>query len=100
MIHNGIGVRHDAGLWRRLCHHQHKKEFALDLYQVAEIWRHGSVVRFMLLDLTAAALKENPRCEGIAPYVADSGARDAGTVAEAIDLDVTRRRLLCLFSTP
>src|SRR5690606_5524974 len=53
----------------------------------AEIWRHGSVVRSWLLDLTARALGENPSMEGIAPYVVDSG-EGRWTVAEAIALDV------------
>jgi 6-phosphogluconate dehydrogenase len=64
-----------------------KEEFGLDLHQVAEIWRHGSVVRSWLLDLTANALDENPTMEGIAPYVPDSG-EGRWTVFEAIDLNV------------
>jgi 6-phosphogluconate dehydrogenase len=64
-----------------------KTEFNLDLHQVAEIWREGSVVRSWLLDLSAAALAKNPDLEGIAPYVPDSG-EGRWTVAEAIDLDV------------
>jgi 6-phosphogluconate dehydrogenase len=66
---------------------QHKREFALDLHQVAEIWREGSVVRSWLLDLTADALGKNPSMDGIAPFVADSG-EGRWTVAEAIDLNV------------
>lgn len=66
---------------------RHKQEFNLDLHQVAEIWREGSVVRSWLLDLTADALKKNPSMDGIAPYVADSG-EGRWTVAEAIDLNV------------
>jgi 6-phosphogluconate dehydrogenase len=54
---------------------------------VAEIWRHGSVVRSWLLDLSSAALAKNPSLEGIAPYVADSG-EGRWTAAEAIELDV------------
>jgi 6-phosphogluconate dehydrogenase len=65
----------------------HKKEFALDLHQIAEIWRYGSVVRSWLLDLTANALEKNPTMDGIAPFVVDSG-EGRWTVAEAIDLDV------------
>ena len=64
-----------------------KEEFSIDLHQVAEIWRYGSVVRSWLLDLTANALKENPEMTGIAPYVADSG-EGRWTVAEAINLNV------------
>ncbi len=61
-----------------------KHEFNLDLGQVGEIWRHGSVVRSWLLDLTVRALSENPRLEGIAAYVPDSG-EGRWTVIEAIE---------------
>jgi 6-phosphogluconate dehydrogenase len=87
MIHNGIeyGLMQAYGegfaLMRR------KQEFELDLHQVAEIWRHGSVVQSWLLDLTSAALEKNPALEGIAPHVADSG-EGRWTVFEAVDLDV------------
>ena len=88
MIHNGI----EYGLMQAYAEGfsilQHKNEFELDLHQVAEIWRHGSVVRSWLLDLTAAALEKNPTMAGIAPYVDDSG-EGRWTVAEAIDLDVS-----------
>ena len=87
MIHNGI----EYGLMQAYAEGfsimQHKKEFGLDLHQVAEIWREGSVVRSWLLDLTTIALKENPALEGIAPFVPDSG-EGRWTVAEAIDLNV------------
>jgi 6-phosphogluconate dehydrogenase len=66
---------------------QHKSDFALDLHQVAEIWRYGSVVRSWLLELTSAALDENPTMDGIAAWVEDSG-EGRWMVAEAIDLDV------------
>lgn len=87
MIHNGIeyGMMQAYGEGFAILHQ--KKEFNLDLHQVAEIWRDGSVVQSWLLDLTAAALAENPGLKGIAPYVADSG-EGRWTVAEAIDLDV------------
>ncbi len=87
MIHNGI----EYGLMQAYAEGfsimQHKKEFALDLHQVAEIWREGSVVRSWLLDLTTIALKENPALDGVAPFVPDSG-EGRWTVAEAIDLNV------------
>ncbi|MGQ0621331.1 MAG: phosphogluconate dehydrogenase (NAD(+)-dependent, decarboxylating) [Panacagrimonas sp.] len=87
MIHNGI----EYGLMQAYAEGfsilKHKQELALDLHQVADIWRHGSVVRSWLLDLTAAALEKNPEMTGIAPYVDDSG-EGRWTVAEAIDLDV------------
>jgi 6-phosphogluconate dehydrogenase len=66
---------------------RHKTDFGLDLAQVAEIWRHGSVVRSWLLDLTARALHEDQALSDIAPVVSDSG-EGRWTVAEAIALDV------------
>ena len=87
MIHNGI----EYGLMQAYAEGfsilQHKTEFNLDLHQVAEIWRYGSVVRSWLLDLTADALSKNPTLQGIAPYVADSG-EGRWTVSEAIELGV------------
>jgi 6-phosphogluconate dehydrogenase len=48
-------------------------DFDLDLVQVAEVWRHGSVVRSWLLDLVAAALNKDPDLKTVAGYVEDSG---------------------------
>lgn len=87
MIHNGIEYGMMQAYAEGLSILQHKQAFALDLHQVAEIWRYGSVVRSWLLDLTAAALAKNPSMTGIAPYVADSG-EGRWTVDEAIDLNV------------
>lgn len=87
MVHNGIeyGLMQAYGEGFALL--RRKKEFGLDLRQLADIWRHGSVVRSWLLDLVSDALQENPDLAGIAAYVADSG-EGRWTVAEAIDLDV------------
>jgi 6-phosphogluconate dehydrogenase len=87
MVHNGIeyGIMQAYGEGFAIMHH--KEEFKLDLHQVAEIWRYGSVIQSWLLDLTTAALGKNPGLDGIAPYVADSG-EGRWTVAEAIDLNV------------
>ena len=87
MIHNGIEYGMMQAYAEGFSILEHKKEFGLDLHQVAEIWRHGSVVRSWLLDLTAEALDENPTLDGIAPFVPDSG-EGRWTVAEAIDLNV------------
>ena len=87
MVHNGI----EYGLMQAYAEGfailQRKQEFGLDLQQVGEIWRHGSVVRSWLLDLTTEALGRNPTLEGIAPFVADSG-EGRWTVDEALDLGV------------
>jgi 6-phosphogluconate dehydrogenase len=87
MIHNGIEYGMMQAYAEGFSILEHKKEFDLDLHQIAEIWRHGSVVRSWLLDLTAEALDENPTLDGIAPFVPDSG-EGRWTVAEAIDLNV------------
>ena len=87
MVHNGI----EYGLMEAYAEGfelmQAKKEMGLDLTQVAEIWRHGSVVRSWLLDLAAAALKEDPGLTDIQPYVEDTG-EGRWTVEEAIELAV------------
>jgi len=87
MVHNGI----EYGLMQAYAEGfsilEHKQEMGLDLAQIAQIWRHGSVVRSWLLDLTADALAKNPSMDGIAPWVADSG-EGRWTLQEAIDLDV------------
>lgn len=87
MVHNGI----EYGMMQAYAEGfeimRAKQEFNLDLHQIAELWRFGSVVRSWLLDLTANALKENPNLDGIKAWVADSG-EGRWTVAEAIDQDV------------
>ena len=87
MVHNGI----EYGMMQAYAEGfeimRAKSEFNLDLAQVAELWRHGSVVRSWLLDLTAEMLAANPGLDGIKDWVADSG-EGRWTVQEAIDLDV------------
>ena len=87
MVHNGI----EYGLMQAYAEGfeimKAKKEYDLDLHNIAEIWRYGSVVRSWLLDLTAEALKEDADLSDIKDWVADSG-EGRWTVAEAIDLDI------------
>ena len=87
MVHNGIEYGLMQAYAEGLAIMEAKENFGLDLHQIAEIWRYGSVVRSWLLDLTAEALSENPAMEGIAPFVPDSG-EGRWTVFEAIDLNV------------
>ncbi|SDW18694.1 phosphogluconate dehydrogenase (NAD(+)-dependent, decarboxylating) [Lysobacter enzymogenes] len=88
MIHNGIEYGMMQAYAEGFAILGRKAEFGLDLHQIAQIWRHGSVVRSWLLDLSADALGKNPSLQGIAPYVEDSG-EGRWTVAEAIELDVS-----------
>ena len=87
MVHNGI----EYGLMQAYAEGfsilKHKEEFGLDLAQIGEIWRYGSVVRSWLLELTTDALTKNPQMKGIAPYVVDSG-EGRWTVDAAIELNV------------
>ena len=87
MVHNGI----EYGLMQAYAEGfelmKAKDEFGLDLAQIAEIWRHGSVVRSWLLDLTANALAENADLDGIEAYVEDSG-EGRWTVQESVELGV------------
>lgn len=84
MVHNGIeyGMMEAYAEGFELL--RARKDFMIDLHQVAEIWRTGSVVRSWLLDLTAVALKDDPELSDIQGWVADSG-EGRWTVMEAID---------------
>ena len=86
MIHNGV----EYGLMQAYAEGfdlMQASEFELDLAAVAELWRHGSVVRSWLLDLLARALQEDPRLESIRGYVEDSG-EGRWTVEQAIETAV------------
>lgn len=84
MIHNGI----EYGMMQAMAEGfellKGKREFQLDLAQISELWRHGSVVRSWLLDLTAEFLQEDAELNHIIPYVADSG-EGRWTVEESIE---------------
>ncbi len=108
MVHNGIeyglmasyaeglNILHHAGAGARagavdaettpLRHPEHYR-YDLNLADIAEVWRRGSVVASWLLDLTAAALLESPDLAGFAGRVSDSG-EGRWTVAAAVDEEV------------
>jgi len=88
MVHNGIEYGMMQAYAEGFSILKHKTEFGLDLKQVGEIWRYGSVVRSWLLDLTTDALGKNPNMTGIAPYVVDSG-EGRWTVDAAMELSVS-----------
>jgi len=87
MLHNGIEYGMMQSLAEGLDLLKHKQEFDFDLAQLTELWRHGSVVRGWLLDLTAEALKNDQELGGVAPYVADSG-EGRWTVIDSIEQGV------------
>jgi 6-phosphogluconate dehydrogenase len=84
MIHNGVEYGMMQSLAEGLALLKGKADFGLDVAAVAEMWRHGSVVRSWLLDLTAEFLRDDVELADIAPLVADSG-EGRWTVAEAVE---------------
>jgi 6-phosphogluconate dehydrogenase len=87
MVHNGI----EYGMMQAYAEGfeimKAKEAFDVDLHNVAEIWRFGTVIRSWLLDLTARALEDDQALSDIRGYVEDSG-EGRWTVFESVDLDV------------
>jgi len=81
MVHNGIeyGVMQAYAEGFDILEHKNSKDlpederFDLDVSQIAELWRRGSVIGSWLLDLTAMALAENPDLSNFSGFVEDSG---------------------------
>ncbi|MFT4214810.1 MAG: decarboxylating 6-phosphogluconate dehydrogenase [Microbacterium sp.] len=108
MVHNGIeygimaafaeglNILHNADAGVREAEHSAEVapleepqyyQFPIDTAKVTELWRRGSVVSSWLLDLTAAALQDNPALDGLAGRVSDSG-EGRWTVKAAVDIGV------------
>jgi len=87
MIHNGIEYGMMQAYAEGFALLRGRDNFALDLAAIAESWRHGSVVRSWLLDLTADILAQDQILDGIEPFVADSG-EGRWTVLESVEQGV------------
>jgi 6-phosphogluconate dehydrogenase len=108
MVHNGIeygimaayaeglGILHKANVGKQQqtgdaetapLEHPEYYQYDLDIPEVAEVWRRGSVVASWLLDLTAHALHESPQLADFEGRVSDSG-EGRWTVMAAIDESV------------
>jgi 6-phosphogluconate dehydrogenase len=87
MIHNGIEYGMMQAYAEGFALLKGKTDYGIDVAAVAETWRHGSVVRSWLLDLTAEFLARDAGLAGIAPIVADSG-EGRWTAMEAIEQGV------------
>jgi 6-phosphogluconate dehydrogenase len=73
---------------------------AIDVADVAEVWRRGSVITSWLLDLTAAALAQDPELAGFSGHVADSGEGRwtvQAAVEEAVPAEVLTSALYARF---
>src|SRR3546814_9974247 len=96
----GLNIRHNADAGLRDTTHSAEVapleepefyQFDIDTPKVAELWRRGSVISSWLLDLTAAALEDNPTLDGLAGRVSDSG-EGRWTVKAAVDVGVPADR--------
>ena len=87
MVHNGI----EYGMMQSFAEGfeimRASKEFDLDLHQVAQVWRQGSVVRSWLLDLAASAFEKDPDLTELRGFAEDSG-EGRWTVLEAVNTGV------------
>ncbi|MGC2122340.1 MAG: decarboxylating 6-phosphogluconate dehydrogenase [Xanthobacteraceae bacterium] len=92
MVHNGIeyGLMQAFGEGFDILKNANSESlpqdarFDLDLTDIAEVWRRGSVISSWLLDLTASALAADPKLEGFEGVVEDSG-EGRWTIMAAID---------------
>ena len=87
MIHNGIEYGMMQAFAEGFALMKSRDDFNLDLAAVAEMWRHGSVVRSWLLDLTAEFLAKDQQLADVVPFVSDSG-EGRWTALEAIEQGV------------
>jgi len=87
MIHNGIEYGMMQALAEGFALLAAREDLEFDLGRLAETWRHGSVVRSWLLDLSAEILQHGEDLKGIAPVVADSG-EGRWTALESVELGV------------
>ncbi|NWG86667.1 MAG: decarboxylating 6-phosphogluconate dehydrogenase [Hydrogenophilaceae bacterium] len=87
MVHNGIEYGMMQAFAEGFALMRAKTEFDLDMAEIAELWRHSSVVRSWLLDLTADFLKADQKLDAISPVVADSG-EGRWTALEAVEQGV------------
>lgn len=83
MVHNGIEYGMMQAYAEGFALMAARPDLTPDLGAVAEVWRHGSVVRSWLLDLTTTALQDPTAMDSVAPVVADSG-EGRWTVDESI----------------
>ncbi len=108
MVHNGIeyGLMQAYAEGFDIFHHANSKDlpaehrYDLNVADIAEVWRRGSVVSSWLLDLTAMALVEDPELSGYSGFVQDSGEGRwtiQAAIEEAVPADVLTAALYARF---
>lgn len=102
MVHNGIEYGMMQAFAEGFALMKDKPGFDLDLAAITELWRHGSVVRSWLLDLSADFLAKDQSLDGIAPSVGDSGEgrwTALASVEQGIPTPVMTLALMMRFAT-
>jgi 6-phosphogluconate dehydrogenase len=123
MVHNGIeygvmaayaeglNVLHNADVGKRKAESDAETaplenpdyfQYEIDVPEVAEVWRRGSVIGSWLLDLTAAALRESPDLSGFEGRVSDSGEgrwTSIAAIAEGVPTPVLTAALYSRFAS-
>ena len=108
MVHNGIeyGLMQAYAEGFDIFHHANSKDlpeehrYDLNVADIAEVWRRGSVVSSWLLDLTAMALIEDPELSAYSGFVQDSGEGRwtiQAAIEEAVPADVLTAALYTRF---
>ncbi len=108
MVHNGIeyGMMQAYAEGLDIIKHKDSTElpenerFTIDMADVAEVWRRGSVISSWLLDLTSSALAENPKLDNFQGDVSDSGEGRwtvEAAIEEAVPADVLSAALFARF---
>ena len=108
MVHNGIeyGLMQAYAEGFDILRNKDSKDlpederFTLNIPDIAEVWRRGSVISSWLLDLSAAALAKDPQLKGFSGFVQDSGEGRwtvEAAVEEAVPADVITSALFARF---
>ncbi len=108
MVHNGIeyGLMQAYAEGFDILRHKDSKDlpenerFSLNMPDIAEVWRRGSVISSWLLDLGAAALAKDPQLKDFTGYVQDSGEGRwtvEAAIEEAVPADVLSTALYARF---
>jgi 6-phosphogluconate dehydrogenase len=108
MVHNGIeyGVMQAYAEGFDILRNKDSKDlpeqerFSLNVADIAEVWRRGSVISSWLLDLGAAALAKDPQLTGFSGFVQDSGEGRwtiEAAIEEAVPADVLAAALFARF---
>jgi 6-phosphogluconate dehydrogenase len=108
MVHNGIeyGLMQAYAEGFDILRNKASKDlpederFTLNMTDIAEVWRRGSVISSWLLDLSAAALAKNPQLEGFSGFVQDSGEGRwtiEAAIEEAVPVEVLSSALYARF---